>query len=330
MHKRKLIQIAFPFLIYAPQSYALKCTQTGTDIINDRILIRDTIAVPNSLPAGTVLWRQPTQRINVQCWVDIQGMPDEKIYFYMNPNNVNLGNEIEIGVTYEGRDYRYSQLPGGKLDIGWSVYGCPKGDTCGWQKESKSMTYSLFFVKKAPAGPNKEGPMTPLADYRAFQFDGVGGVRPGVSYNITALGLNKFRYLPCESSITIQPNVINFGTIGTTSAVNGSVIKEIPFSINEERTCAAVYGLSGYLEPTTATTSSDQTTLIPNDNPSVGISLISQANNKTIPFKKEFELTPKHGATSYRHDFLARLKWTTSRPKAGKFNAGAIVNVFYK
>lgn len=330
MFSRQLLFIGFVFFLFIPNSYALKCQKSGSSLINDTIAITDTAAVPNSLPAGTVLWRQPTQRINVECWVDIQNRPGENIYFYMNPNKVSLGNDIEIGVTYEGKDYLYSSLPGGKLDIGWFVNGCPANDNCGWKKESKSMTYSLFFVKKSPAGDNKEGPMTPLANYRAFQFDGVGGVRPGVSYNVTATGLNKFRYLPCESSISIQPNIINFGAIRTSGAVLGATIKEVPFTITEQRTCQAAYGLGGYLEPLTATLNTAQDTLIPTDNKSVGISLINDDDQRALAFKKEFVLTPKTTSTTNSHSFLARLKWLTATPTVGEFNAGATLDIFYK
>lgn len=328
MFSRQLLFIGFLCFLSIPNSYALKCQKAGSSLINDTTTITDTAAVPNSLPAGTLLWRQPTQRINVECWVDIPNMPGEKIYFYMNPGKVNLGNEIEIGVTYQGKDYLYSSLPGGKLDIGWFVNGCT--ENCGWQKESKSMTYSLFFVKKSPAGDNKEGPMTALANYRAFQFDGVGGVRVGESYNVTAKGLDKFRYLPCESSISIQPNVINFGAIHPSGAVVGATIKEVPFTIIEQRTCQAAYGLGGYLEPLTASLNSAQDTLIPNDNKSVGISLINDDDQRALAFKKEFVLTPKTTSTTNSHSFLARLKWLTATPTVGEFNAGATLDIFYK
>lgn len=136
MFSRQLLFIGFLFFLSIPNSYALKCQKAGSSLINDTTTITDTAAVPNSLPAGTVLWRQPTQRINVECWVDINGMPGENIYFYMNPNRVSLGNDIEIGVTYEGKDYLASSLPGGKLNIGWFVNGCPANDTCGWKKKA--------------------------------------------------------------------------------------------------------------------------------------------------------------------------------------------------
>lgn len=328
MLSKKLLFIVCLFFMQVAPSYALKCQEAGTGRIDVEESINETIAVPNSLPAGTVLWRQATKTISVECWVDIAGRPAENIYFYMNPSRVDLGKDIEIGVTYQGKDYLYSSLTGGKLDIGWRVDGCT--ENCGWQKETKSMSYSLFFVKKSPAGDNKEGPIAPFAIHRAFQFDGAGGARPGSSYNVIISGLNKFRYLPCESLIKIHPNVINFGAIRASGAVVGATIKEVPFTITEQRTCNAAYGLGGYLEPLTATLSAAQDTLIPTDNKSVGISLINEVDQSPLIFKKEFVLTPKTTSTTNSHNFLARLKWMSATPEFGEFNAGATLDVFYK
>lgn len=301
-----------------------------SSIINDATTISEIISVPNSLPSGTILWRQPTQTIDVECWVDIQNRPEENIYFYINPDKANLGPDIDVGVTYQGKDYLNSSLAGGKLNIGWTVNGCGANDNCGWQKESKSMSYSIFFVKKSPSGDNKEGQISKLNDYRAFQFDGVGGVRPGKSYNITIKGMDKFKYLPCNSIISILPNTIHFGSINTSGAKAGSTIKEIPFTINEQRDCTAAYGLGGYLEPLNATLSPSNDTLIPDDNKSVGISIINSDNQKEMLFKREFVLTPKTTSTTNSHQFTARLKWMTSTPTLGSFSAGAIVNIYYK
>ena len=328
MQIKKLYIIGWLFCLYIPNSYALICQKKNSSTINDSTTISEVVSIQNSLPSGTILWRQPTQSINVECWVDTEGMPGEKIYFYINPSKVDLGPDIEVGVTYQGKDYLNSSLAGGKLDIGWHVNGCT--ENCGWQKESKVMSYSIFFVKKSPAGDNKEGPISKLNDYRAFQFDGVGGVRPGKSYNITIKGMDKFRYLPCNSVISILPSTIHFGSINTSGAKIGSTIKEIPFTINEQRDCTAAYALGGYFEPLKATLSSNYDTLIPDDNKSVGISIINAENQKEMQFKKEFVLTPKTTSTTNSHQFTARLKWMTPTPTLGGFSAGAIVNIYYK
>ncbi|NNB42667.1 fimbrial protein [Pseudomonas chlororaphis] len=329
MITRKLLAVCLLFFLSIPSSYALKCQKKGTSAINDSISITTTVAIMNAMPAGTVLWRQPVQDIEVECWVDLNGYPAENIYFYINPAQTNLGPDIEIGVTYAGKDYLYSSLTGGKLDIGWRVNGCPKGDTCGWYKESKKMTYSLFFSKKSPSGANKEGPLSPINNYRAFQFDGVGGVRPGGSYNLTVNGLNNFRYVPCTSTIGISPSTVNFGKISNVNAQIGATITSVPFSINEQRDCDASYGLNANLEPLNGTLSSTRDTLIPSNNTSVGISLIKADDQKAVKFREEFALIPTTTSRNNSRRFLARLQWMTA-PKLGAFSAGAVLNIYYK
>ncbi|QBF26865.1 fimbrial protein [Pseudomonas tructae] len=330
MKYREFIFAALFFLIWIPKSYALKCEQKGTALVSDSYLVNTSVAIPNQLPAGTILYRQPSQTVEVLCWVDINGQSEENIYFYVNPRNVSVGDDIEIGVTYEGNDYLSSALAGGKLDIGWSVRGCPNELVCGSQKESKTMTYSIFFAKKSPAGASKEGPLISMANYMAFQFDGKGGVRPGKSYNLTVKGLDRFRYVPCVSSIDIFPGSINFGRFTSSSAKVGEIIKEVPFVVSERRSCDAVYGVDGYLEPMNAVLSEDMTILLPSNNKSVGISIFKGSGQQAVKFREEFELTPKTSPVGNSAQFTARLQWMTDTPILGGFDAGAIVNIFYK
>ncbi|MDA8481690.1 fimbrial protein [Pseudomonas resinovorans] len=329
MKVKHLPLILLTFFLSIPNSYALICKRVD-GIIRDSIEIDTNTAIPSTLPEGTILWRQPTRTLTVECWVDIPGHPSEKVYFYPNPDKRDLGDDIEVGVTFQGKDYLYSSLPGGKLDIGWYVRGCA-AEPCGIQKERKRLTYSIFFSKKSPASANKEGPLAPFPWYRAFQLDGVGGVRPGQSYNLTVRGLGDFRYVPCASTVSISPSTINFGPISTSGAAFGATIKETPFTITEMRSCNAVYGVSGYLEPLNATLSSDERTLIPTNNDSVGIAILDPRDQTVIPFKQEFVLTPEGTGSQYNsREFLARLTWMSATPQLGEFNAGATLNIFYK
>ncbi|KUZ71720.1 fimbrial protein [Burkholderia ubonensis] len=335
MKLHRILLLAAALMIWMPKSYALICTLANSSTVSVTTTVDTTIAVPNTQPKGKVLWRQPTQTASMDCWVDLNGYPGEYIYLYVNPKGVSLGDDLEIGVTYEGKDYLYSSLAGGKLKTSIWVDGCGANTTCGWQKERKQFTYSIFIVKKSPAGTAKEGPMASIADYMALQFDGQGGVRPGNSYNTTVKGLNKLRYVPCESRITISPSTIKFNGISTANPVPKpeQVIVQTPFTIAEMRTCAsgsAVYGINAFLTPVNATLADGNTTLVPSDNPSVGINLLRAEELTALTFQKEFVLTPQTSELSNTHRFLASLKWRTSTPKLGKFNAGAAVEIYYK
>jgi type 1 fimbria pilin len=331
MKIKKLPLIFLTFFLSIPYSHALICQEVSYGTIADSNTIVSALATPSTLPEGTILWRQPMQTLIVECWVDLNGRPGEKIYFYPNPGKLDLGPDIEAGVTYGGRDYLFSSLVGGRLDLGWSVMGCPENDTCGWKKERKTMTYSIFFAKKSPPAEDKEGALTGRYSYLAFQIDGQYGARLGKSYNLTINGLNSFRYLPCASTVSISPSTINFGFIAPSGAKAGATIEETPFTITEKRSCDAVYGVSGNLQPLNATLSSDRETLIPTDNDSVGITILDASDQTVIPFKREFVLSPKGSSfRSNSREFLARLKWMDDKPKLGEFNAGATLNIFYK
>ncbi|MNQ68390.1 hypothetical protein D3C85_829430 [compost metagenome] len=331
MNIKKLPLIFLTFFLSIPYSHALICQKISSGTINDSTMIYSTQAIPSTLPEGTILWRQPTQNLIVECWVDLNGRPAENIYFYPNPGKLDLGRDIEAGVTYGGRDYLFSSLVGGRLDLGWRVMGCPENDDCGWKKERKTMSYAIFFAKKSPPTEDKEGALTGLSGYQAFQIDGERGARLGKSYNLTINGLNKFRYTPCASTVSISPSTINFGPISPYGAKAGATINETPFTITEKRSCNAVYGVSGYLEPLNATLSSDRNTLIPTDNDSVGITILDASDKTVIPFKQDFVLAPKDIAfQNNSREFLARLKWMEATPKLGQFNAGATLNIFYK
>lgn len=332
MKIKQLPLIFLTFFLSIPNSYALICEKISYPKINDSYDIYPDTPIPSTLPKGTIFWRQPRQSIMVECWVDINGQGVDKVYLYANPRSLNLGSNIEAGITYQGRDYLFSSLERGALDLVWEpIGGCPEGDTCGWKKERNTLTYSIFFAKKSHPTENQEGTLTVQPSFQAFQLDGRKGVRPGKSYNLTLSDLRRFKFLPCASTVSISPSTINFGPIGTTGAKAGATIEEAPFTITEQRSCDAVYGVSGNLQPLNATLSSDEKTLIPTDNESVGITILDASDQTVIPFKREFVLSPKGSSfQSNSREFLARLKWMDAKPKLGEFNAGATLNIYYR
>ncbi|EPB6916757.1 fimbrial protein [Pseudomonas aeruginosa] len=329
------ILVVVLLLAFLPKSYALICTSTGGGV-QDSTTVETTVAISNSMPKGTVLWRQNKQTATTDCWVDINGASGEYVYFYVNPNKVDLGPDLEVGVTYQGQDYLYSSLPDGRLNTNMWVNGCgPVPDRCGREKERKTFEFSIFLAKKSPAGGPKEGELSSIKNYIAFQFDGEWGVRPGMSYNFTVKGLDSLRYIPCSSKLTVIPSTVDFGRISLTSPVPqvNQVVKQVPFNIVEQRTClnsSAVYGLNAYLTPIKATLADSNTTLVPKDNSSVGINLLRAETQVPLVFNKEVILTHPTAAQISTHRFLASLKWRTAKPKLGTFNAGAAIDIYYK
>lgn len=300
--------------------------------------INTTIAVPNTLPKNTVLWRSPEISLKITCWAD-QASLTENVYIYLSPDDpgyTKLGPDLELGVTMNGTDYYcdngmdvYQGMCRKMLD--WRIPGCSTNLGCGKNYYQADLTISFFVSKRSAPSTGKEGSLSGVAgNYGAFQFDGVGGLNPrGNNFRMSVTGLNKLRYVACSSKLSVSPSTINFGSANPDFAVPGKTIREVPFSITASKTCNSVYGLNAMLKPINATTP-DNYAIIPNNNKSVAISLLNGSNQSAVPLNKEFVLVQSSGDLVSVQNFIARLKWNTSKPILGEFRAGATIDVFYK
>ncbi|RBH51452.1 fimbrial protein, partial [Pseudomonas sp. MWU13-2860] len=308
------------FMLSAP-SYALKCTSLDNNV-SVRVMVETTFAVPNSLPQKMVLWRQVTQTLEAKCWVDVRGFKEENVYFYLDPKKVDLGPDMDVGVTYNGVDYIKSELSGGKLDTGVGVLACKWDEIkkeCVQDKTIVKFKYSVFLSKKSAKGPPKEGALSVVQSFMAFQFDGKNDVRPGASYNLTVNGLNKIRYIPCESKISIAPNFIDFDGVPASSAQVGRVIRSLPFVISEQRGCSAAYGVNLAFHPKNVRDSTDNTLIVPGNNRSLGVRIVDAEKNKALVLRKEYEFSPVGSGLFYSKRFLAELSWLSQTPQLGRF-----------
>ncbi|MCA7996624.1 fimbrial protein [Burkholderia metallica] len=299
-----------------------------------------TVAVPSTLPKNSVLWRSPEVSIKVTCWADQPTNNDQNVYVYLSPDDpgyTKLGPDLELGISMNGVDYYcgngmevFAGRCRKKLD-NWIVahcyeYRCPENYYQG------DLTISFIIIKRSNSAPGKEGSLSGVAgSYGAFQLDGVVGMNshPDKNFRMSVSGLNQLRYIACDSKLNISPSLINFGSANLISAAPGKTIREVPFVISASKTCNSVYGLNAMLGSINATTP-DGYALIPNDNKSVGITLLRETGRVPVPFNKEFVLVKPSGDMVATERFVAALKWNTSEPTLGKFNAGATVDVFYK
>ncbi|AZD80196.1 fimbrial protein [Pseudomonas chlororaphis] len=322
-------------LVLTQKSFALACLKDDSQA-NAAVMINTSIAVPNTLPKDTVLWRSENQSISVTCWQDGTA-PAEDVYLYLSPKDqsfTQLGPDMELGIGMNGQDQRCSQLPRCRLILPIHFNGCSieawQGGCRGY-RQTTTLNFNFFLSKKSLPSSGKEGSLTLVPTYPAFQLDGIGGLNPSPDKNfrMTLSGLNNLRYIACSSVLSISPKTVNFGGINSTGAQVNKVIKEVPFSISAIKTCNSVYGLNAVLTPVAAT-AADGYTLVPSNNTSVGISLLKQPNRSAIPFNKEFTLVAPTRDQTVVNNFLAQLKWRTSKPKLGKFNATATIDVFYK
>ncbi|WP_447776430.1 fimbrial protein [Pseudomonas chlororaphis] len=327
----QLLSLAL-LLVLTQKSYALACKKDGTQA-TDAVMINTTIAVPNNLPKDTVLWRSNNYSISMTCWQDRQGGV-EFVYFYLSPRDqglTQLGPDLEMGINLSGTDLRCTQLAQCRVQLPIQFSGCGHNSSCKDKAQTFALNFNFFLSKRTPPSAGKEGPLTTVSTYPAFQLDGVAGMNtnPDSNFVMTVAGLNQLRYVSCSSVLSISPKTIDFGAITSTGAQANKVIKESPFSITAIKTCNSVYGLNAYLTPVAATVA-DGYTLVPNNNKSVGISLLKQPSRSAIPFNKEFTLVAPTRDQMVVNNFLAQLKWRTGKPTLGKFNATATIDVFYK
>ncbi|AZC89980.1 hypothetical protein C4K29_3681 [Pseudomonas chlororaphis subsp. piscium] len=320
-------------LVLAQKSYALACKKDGTQAA-DVIMINTTIAVPNNLPKDTVLWRSDNYSISMTCWQDNGGYGAEYVYFYLSPRDqglTQLGPDLEVGIHLNGTDLRCTQLAGCRVQLPIKFDGCYVTGGCKNKAQTFPLNFNFFLSKRSRPSPGKEGTLTTAPTYPAFQLDGVGGMNnaPDSNFVMVLTGLNRLRYIACSSVLSISPKTVDFGTIASASAQTDKVIKEVPLSITSTKNCNSAYGLNAVLTPVAATVTGGYT-LVPNNNSSVGISLLKQPSRTAIPFNKEFTLVESGRDQMVVKNFLAQLKWRTNKAILGKFNATATIDVFYK
>ena len=68
------------------------------------------------------------------------------------------------------------------------------------------------------------------------------------------------------------------------------------------------------MKPLNGTIQPGNHVLVPNDNPSVGITLRRAEDESAVPFNQEFDLIPRTGDMVVAKKFFAQLKWLTDKP----------------
>ncbi|WP_226800420.1 fimbrial protein [Burkholderia sp. Z1] len=335
-------------LTLSQESFALACLNNATSNGNGfggedskTSSIDTTIAVSNTLPKNTILWRSNEITLDMTCWAD-QNSESESVYIYLSPSDpgyTQLGPDLELGVRMNNVDYycaNQMETVGGRCRTAvpdMVIPRCTGGSYgCASDAKKKRMTVSFFIMKRSAPSAGKDGPLTGVTGtYGAFQLDGKGGMnnQPQRNFRMNVTGLNKMRYVACSSTLSVSPSTINFHNVAAESAQSGKTITEVPFSVTAKKTCDSVYGLGAKLTPLNATVQNSDT-LVPKDNASVSIRLLWEKNRSSVPFNTEFVLVPNGKDRVVVNDFLAQLKWNTSKPVMGAFNAGAAVEIYYK
>jgi len=304
--------------------------------------ISSTVAIPPTLPVCSVIWRSEQYSLDVKCWQDAPAHM-EWVYLYLNisdPNQSQLGGQIEIGLNYKGQDYLCS-APGMqsgsycKMALDVFFQGCTQTQGCADKSRIIHADFNFFIAKKKDGKPGQEGPLPNLPPiYPAVQFNGENGVNNlpgGRNFTVALTGLSKLRYVGCSSTIDVSPRTIDFGHIGSFSAKKGATIQDRPILITAVKACNSAYGLEGSFMPVSGSLTDANKTLVPVNNKSVGIQLFNTDDGKSIEFKKEFPLAPLGNRDRYvEKNIMVRLLWNADTAVLGDFNASAKLEIYYK
>ena len=337
----KFLLISLAILL-SKERFALNCTgQDGS--LETTATISSSIAVPPTLPIGTVIWRSPTYTIDVKCWQEVHNDWGEYVYLYLNikdPGQLQLGGQIELGLNYDGQDYLCSspsmQSKGYcRMKLSTFIDACAPVWGCEDKAKPIQATFNFFIAKKKNGLPGQEGSLPNMPDpYLAVQFNGEKGVNtlPGNrNYSVYLRGLHNLRYVACSATVDITPRIIEFRPVSSFSTQQGTTIEERPIVITAVKTCGSVYGLGGSFIPVSGILADGNTTLVPANNSSVAIQLLNTDDRNPIVFNKEFLLAPvDSGSFNVKKDLTARLFWNANKAILGDFNASAKFEVYYK
>ena len=320
MMKTKLrILLLAVSLLFAQTGFALTCKPSDNSAVTVSFAVSTDVAVPRPTPKDTIVWLDQPRTISLYCASSIT----EGIYAYLTPLTQTadaLGSELEVGVRINGTDYLCSK-PGCKISLD------KKANTY----VTFSLTYQLFLARRSAPPGNSNSLLTSAMEHVALQVDGQGGVNysEGSNYRVKLTGLNKLRYVACDSTLRISPGNINFGTLSSNGGIVGGVIRDLPFSITALKSCNSAYALDANLTAVNGTVQ-DKTLLIPNDNASVGITILSTDTRQALPYGERFELFPTSTEQTVVRNFLARLTWAALPAKLGSFSAGAAIDIYYR
>ncbi|HCF5267714.1 TPA: fimbrial protein [Pseudomonas aeruginosa] len=321
-------------VFFPENSYALNCLKDGS-VASEVTNIGSTIAVPTDAQKGRILWRSPKNTIKITCFQEGKWSSGEDVYIYLSPtdpNMVQLGEDLQFGAGVGGQDYACGSVAGCRIKLGRTEPCISLSSVCKGHQSKFNFTFDFFIAKKstAAASAGKDGPLTGLSTYAAFQIDGEGGINSvaGKNFRMTVSGLDKIRYIGCLANLRVSPETINFGFLSADGARAGKTIIDQPFNIVVSKTCNSVYALDAVLTPVNGSVP-DGYTLVPAQNASVGISLLRDSGD-TVPFFQTFSLTEPSGDLVLSKRFIARLKWMSNVPALGGFNAGAMLDVYYK
>ncbi|CAI1708496.1 hypothetical protein [Serratia fonticola] len=317
---KKLLFVVGLSLLMSHQALALRCVNAddGATFFSENI---GSIAVPQSVPDGTEIWRSENRTMRVTCWKD-QGGAAENVYLYPNPYYQRLGPGIDYGIILNGNPIDMSQT---KTMLPNLIPQCPLGTESGCKA-----SYSVNFTFNYTVLIKKKGTVTGTytgQDLRGvFQLDGVNGLNPTQNFVYTNTGLSNIRFIPCSANISISPNNIVFDTVAPFDAVAGKpAAADKNFTATVTKDCSAPFALTAQYATSTP--------LLDNNNLNLGnglkLGLVNNNTGQAVDFSNVTPFADMTSVMSVTVPFTTKLTYLNASPTLGNYSAAITITVYY-
>ncbi|KTB59221.1 fimbrial protein [Pseudomonas syringae] len=325
---RWLHAFLLPLMLVPTSGFALVCTSQSSGATEVHDSLSSTVAIPASLPDGEVVWRSEPLNIQVECAGDSLQSGEEEVFLYLNPDNQVIGQGIRAGLTLDASDHLQSS---GRISTGHFLPACRESEASlgACPKVRFNLGFSVFIQKSGATPPS--GVASHLTDYRFFQLGGSTGSDrlPGRSLSYVINNLSGLRFVACDAQLQVIPETVDFGDVGIQQIGVGKTLATQLFSLSTSRSCDSPFSIDARFRPVTGSVSGEL--LVPSNNDSVGIRIISAVSGNPLQYNQPFHLADLLGeAHAAQADFSAELVWNTPRPKSGPFEAEIMVDLFYK
>lgn len=212
-------------LSIAPNAWALACYSIdaggsfgghGPGGVS-RFYIDPSASVPNGAPDGTVVWRGPSQTVNVTCYKDATNNPyfkplAEQVYFWpgnTGNNTVPTIRGIKVGFRYKGRD-----IYGVKAAVdGFRVPSCGKDEDNNACERRTKITKTITYQPIIVTGPGDYSGYS--GKINIFQLDGEKGYNGSyANYHSVIENMDVLKPSNCLVELDIKNNNVDYGRIG--------------------------------------------------------------------------------------------------------------------
>ncbi|MGL5603161.1 MAG: fimbrial protein [Silvania sp.] len=318
-HLKKLIFIIGLSLLISNQALALRCQSADNGSLGFSENI-GSIAVPQSVPDGTVIWRSENRTMRISCWKD-RGGEAENVYLYPNPLRLPLATGIEYGIV----------LNGNTIDMNAYQVALPITiPVCNYSSEVCKNSYPVVFTFSYNVFIKKKGAATGYYSgfdaVNVFQLDGANGLNVEGNFTYVNYGLNSIRFMPCSANISISPNVITFDTVNAfNAAINEVAAPEKTFTATVTKDCTAPFKLTAqYTSPSPL---SDTTGL--NLGNGLKLSLKNVNTSQYVDFSNVTPFADMTSVMSATVPFTTRLTYLSTSPTVGDYSTSVTITVFY-